>query len=126
MTKTQRTVAVEAAPGWIIPKVCATFVSRSAITGKRMLTPTFCSVLRCCGVTVLVAGSAANTVTPQHRNTVARYFVAGAGGVSTRRESAAVRVKVGAKLSLARTMPSTAEPGGAPVAEGKVAERRKK
>src|SRR2546421_13122707 len=39
MTKTARTVAVSEAPGWMSPYFCATFVSRSATTGKSILTP---------------------------------------------------------------------------------------
>src|SRR5919206_4944649 len=39
MTKTARTVAVSDAPGCMRPYFCATFVSRSATTGKSILTP---------------------------------------------------------------------------------------
>src|SRR2546423_4774785 len=39
MTKTARTVAVSEAPGCMRPYFCATFVSRSATTGKSILTP---------------------------------------------------------------------------------------
>jgi hypothetical protein len=39
MMKTARTVAVSEAPGCMRPYFCATFVSRSATTGKSILTP---------------------------------------------------------------------------------------
>jgi hypothetical protein len=46
MMKTARTVAVSDAPGWMSPYFCATRVSRSATTGKSILTPKCPSMLR--------------------------------------------------------------------------------